>query len=269
MRRRTLLAARAATARWRPLPDFLIVGAQKAGTTSLYDYLCDHPQVCRAFTKEVDYFSLNAERGEAWYRAHFPTQARRASVARNSGGPSVTGEASPDYLLHPRAAARARNTLGDVRLIALLRDPVTRAVSSYHHSVRWGFEKRPIEEALSCEAAPSPPAVDFGQLRRFGYLERGHYAEQLERWLRHFDRSRLLVVATEELTRTGGSGYDRVLRFLDLPAWRPVHFAEALAYSYQPPPPAVVDRLARYYAPHNARLWELLGTRWEWISPQA
>ena len=126
----------------RSLPDYLIIGAQKGGTTSLYFLLGRHPQVMRSLYKEVNYFERNYHRGVSWYRAHFPTEwAKRSAKA-------VTGEASPSYLGHREVPSRVRSLLPDCRLITLLRNPVDRMYSSYHHKVRLGHTSLPFEEWL-------------------------------------------------------------------------------------------------------------------------
>ncbi len=124
--------ARLATAGARRLPDFLVIGAQRAGSTSLFAQLCAHPGVAAPSHKEIHYFDLQSFRGPRWYRSHFPP------VASSRG--RITGEASPYYLFHPAVPARVAEALPEVRLIALLRDPVARAYSHYQLSVRDGHE---------------------------------------------------------------------------------------------------------------------------------
>src|SRR3954447_18625468 len=109
-------SVRRPTARWRMVPDFLIIGAQRAGTTSLFHYLQRHPSVMQSSIKEVHYFDGSYNRGRRWYLSHFPL--RRAT----SGG-RITGEATPYYLFHPTVPTRVAVDFPDVKLIAILRDP--------------------------------------------------------------------------------------------------------------------------------------------------
>src|SRR5919204_149042 len=145
------VGARMLQAGSRPLPDFLVIGAQRCGTTSLYRYLEKHPNVIGASpSKGVHYFDMNAERSLRWYRAHFPTERRR----RQAGSGAVTGEASPYYLFHPRGPDRVRAAVPDARLIAMLRDPVDRAYSQYQQEYARGFEDaETFERALELEPA--------------------------------------------------------------------------------------------------------------------
>jgi hypothetical protein len=129
------------TARWRCLPDFIIVGAQKAGTTSLYHYLRRHRQIRMSWVKEVHYFDNNFHKGDFWYRSHFPIDTR-------STNGYLVGEASPYYLAHPHAPARISKLLPSARLIVLLRNPRDRAISHYFHQKRAGIETLPMMEAF-------------------------------------------------------------------------------------------------------------------------
>jgi hypothetical protein len=259
-----------ATSGLRPLPDFLIIGAQKGGTSSLYRHLSEHPLVRRAIAKEVHYFDLHPHRGEGWYRAHFPMTA----LGRNHGGtPPITGEATPYYLFHPQVPARVARLLPETRFIALLRDPVDRLVSHYHHEVALGFERRSLERAL--EEEPAMMAAEEPRLHRdrfassfvhqhFSYFSRGIYARQLEAWFKLIPRDRFLIVSSERFFGSTADVYDAVLRFLDLPRVRRPDFAPSNARSYERPAPEQAARLREAYAPHNDRLFTLLGEDLGW-----
>lgn len=269
VRLKARVAARRASARLRPLPEFLVIGAQKAGTSTLYAQLVAHPLVLPALTKEVHCFDTARATDERWYRAHFPTVGRRATVEARHGGRVVSGESTPFYLAHPAAPDRAAEMIPDVRLAVVLRDPVQRAISAYHHARHWRLEDRPIEVALDPSAAETPSCAgpewfDSPEcpIRRHGYLMRGRYAEQLERWLARFGHDRLLVLDVAEL-RTG----DAARRTFDLLGLAPVPLTGIVDRNVGSYPPAdhdLRDRLTRYFAPHNERLYELLGRRFAW-----
>ncbi len=152
----SLLRVRARTDPDRELPDFLIIGAQRCGTSSFYKYLEDHPLIVPSLRKEVRYFERNYARGEGWYRAHFPSKWHRKWISRRHGREPVSFEASPAYLLHPLAPPRAGQLLPETRIVAMLRNPVDRALSHYRHSVRHGWETPSFEEALEAELNVSP-----------------------------------------------------------------------------------------------------------------
>jgi hypothetical protein len=181
-----------------------------------------------------------------------------------------TGEATPFYLVHPAAPSRVHAVLPDVRLVVILRDPVERAVSAYHHAQRFGFEDRPIDAALDPdheEPMGSDHDVDWwdrddNPVRRRGYLARGRYAEQLERWLWVYPREQLLALETGEL-RTG-TAQARAAEFLGLGSDHSLRVTNRNVREHAPADPALTRRLAEYFAPHNTSLFTLLGRRWEW-----
>lgn len=227
------LAARMPSAALRALPDFVIVGTQKGGTTSLYDYLGRHPGVVPALRKEVHFFDLHFGRGVAWYRAHFPPRARLTLGRCRGGRRSITGEASPYYLFHPMVPARLRAVVPTARVIVLLRRPVERAFSHYRHEVRAGREHLSFEEALAAEdrrldgehdrLSRHPEAVSDAH-RHASYASRGLYADQLTGWFRHFPRQQVLVLASEALFERPAQVYRQTLDFLGLALSGPMRF---------------------------------------------
>jgi hypothetical protein len=267
-------AGRRVSSAQRPLPDFLILGAAKSGTTSLFEYLSAHPQVCPPSKKEVCFFAFHFDRGLGWYRSHFPTREHRARVARRTGRMTWTGEACAFYLYHPLAPGRAAETVPDAKLIVLLRDPVERAIAHYRFRARLGHETRSIVDAVAHDldtwehsSAVADHDTIGGHHHFRTYVTRGHYAEQLERWRKAFEPGQMLVIETSRLTRTGGEGFERILDFLGLDRWRPSEFIEYLAAPEFPPvDPELVARLRRHYEPRNRALWELIGERWDWES---
>jgi hypothetical protein len=260
--RETFRAYGRATAGVRPLPNFLILGAQKAGTTALYAYLRWHPQVTGPSFKEVSFFDRHYARGERWYRAHFPVR-RRAAI----------GEASPSYLLHPLAPERVVRLLPGARLIALLRNPVDRAFSHYQHEVALGREQLSFEDAIAAEDARlrgevermlSDPAYFSHAWWNYTYLARGRYAEQLERWYAAFPRERLLVLFTEELAEDPGTTYGRVLELLGLAPRELPSYPHIFEREYEQMRPETRAQLERSFAEPNRRLAALLGRDLPW-----
>ena len=214
------------TASRRPLPDFLVVGGQRCGTTSLYRYLDQHPSVLfPRLTKGTHWFDEEYHRSEAWYRSNFPLDRVRAQRREETGGPVVVGEACPYYLFHPVVPERIATHLPEVKVVAILRDPVARAWSAYHHEYRRGFETLGFEEALEAEEerlAGADATLRSGATRHFshqhhGYVARGRYAEQLERLWAHIDRDRCLVLYSADLERDPSTTMQQVHRFLGIP----------------------------------------------------
>ena len=251
------------TARRRPLPDFLVIGAQKAGTTALYAYLRWHPGIAGPSWKEVSFFDRHWWRGEAWYRGQFPLRA----------GERLVGEASPSYLFHPLAPERARSLVPGAKLVALLRDPVDRAYSQYQHEVALGREPLSFEDALAAEDERLVGEVErlIADSRAFSrawwdhtYTARGRYAEQLERWLEAFPSEQLLVVRTEELGERPAETYASILAFLGAEPHELPHYPRVFDRDYEPMSAETRAALAATFAEPNRRLEALLGRELGW-----
>jgi Sulfotransferase domain len=255
-----------ATSFARPLPDFLILGAQKAGTTALYAYLRWHPDLTGPSWKEVSFFDRHYARGASWYRGHFPLRPRGR----------IVGEASPGYLFHPLAPKRVQETVAGARLIVLLRDPVDRALSHYHHEVALGREPLSFEEALDAEEERTrgeeerlvrDPSHFSHAWWDFTYVARGRYAEQLERWLAVFPREQLLVLASEQLAADTAATFARVLDFLGAPPHDLDDYPRVYEQAYGEMRAETRTRLAETFAAPNRRLYELLGRDLGWQKP--
>lgn len=258
------------TAGRRGLPDFIIAGAQKAGTTSLFGYLEGHPQCIPSSTKEVHYFDKNFDRGEAWYRMHFPPVCGTQAKAEHK----LSFESSPYYMCEPRVPARMKELLPNVKLIFLLRNPVTRAYSHYQHSVLRRREPLSFEEAMEAEAErlageeakmladPHYPSFAY---QHFSYLLRGIYVDQLIRWRSQFAPEQMLVLEAERMFKRPAEVFVEVLQFLELEPWQPSMFENLNSGRYKEPMnPTTRDKLTAYFAPHNRRLRDLLGWQPSW-----
>lgn len=257
------------TAPLRLLPDFIIIGGRCCGTTSLYAYLTAHPHVVAAATKEVHFFDDHWADGPGWYRAHFPLRWERLLATLVRREPYVTGEASPFYLYHPEVPARLRSLCPAARLLVLLRNPVDRAFSHYQQSRRAGVEPLSFEEALEAEPARLREAAfdgaGSGAMKDYSYAARGQYAEQLARWLPRFPREQLLVTQSEALFAAPEGQMRRVFEFLGLPHAAAGRYRRHHAGRYEERmQPSTRERLERQFAPHNERLFELLGERYDW-----
>ena len=247
----------------RALPDAMIIGAMKSGTSSLHYYLTQHPQVIAPLRKEVHYFDVNFERGERWYRAHFG----------RDGEPGLNLDSSPYYLFHPAVPRRLHDLLPDAKLIVLLRDPVRRAYSHYWHERDKGRERLSFEEAIAAETerlGNSEQRLGDGTLARsgehqhFSYLARGRYAEQLDRWFAVFPRGQFLVLKFEDLAREPLEALNATLDFLGLPRAASVSLEARNTRQYPPLADATAARLREYFEPHNQRLDALLGRPMRW-----
>ena len=263
----------------RLLPDFLIIGAQKAGTTSLYNYLQAHPCIASAARKEVHFFDrkLNLNKGLTWYRGHFPTRIEKYIVHQLHSRPFLTGEATPEYLFLPHIPDIVATVLPHIRLIILLRNPVDRAYSQYQHAVVQGHETRSFEEAINYqEARLAEEQARFLQDKDFEhytymqhcYLMRSMYIDQLQRWMRLFPREQFLILKSEEFYADPSIILKHLLNFLNIPTsesqLRERQYKPFYANHYSEMDSALRKRLIAFFEPYNARLYDFLGIHFNW-----
>jgi hypothetical protein len=267
------------TADRRALPDFLIIGVKRGGTTSVWNWLVEHPNVAPMFPalqqiKSPHYFDLHYARGERWYRSHFPSAAALDRAAQRTGIRPLTGEASPYYVFHPLVPERVQASVPKARLIVLLRNPIDRAYSNYWERRGSAAECLPTFEAaldaederLRGETARmlTNPSYHSKHHDWHSYLGRGHYAEQLDRWFDRFGRDQLLIVGFDELRRDASAAYRQIQEFLSVPVVEPPELAHHNKLPVPPMQAATRARLVEYYRPWNARLADLLGTTFDW-----
>ena len=252
------------------LPDFLIIGAAKAGTSFLFELLTGHPEIKvkrdadadPAMDKEKHYFDTPRyqRRSLRWYKNRFP----------DSG---VTGEASPYYLYCPRVAPRVAATLPDARLIVVLREPVGRAYSEYRHKVRQGIEDLSFEDALRAESRRiagerermlSDETYYSKALRGNSYRTRGVYVDQILEWRQHFPVEQMLILDSDRLFSEPQNTADEAVAFLGLEAQKiEVPPPQNTGDGHRVPLPAR-RQLERFYRPHNERLYDYLGRDFGW-----
>jgi hypothetical protein len=271
--RRLYLEIGPATSRYRLDPGFLVIGGQRCGTTTIFKSLAEHPQVMRPpVEKGTDYYTLHHSRGLDWYRGHFPLAAPAARRTRNVGGP-VAFEACTYYLFHPFAMERIAADHPDLKLVAMLRDPVERAYSAYKHELARGFETETFERALElendrlageAERMTAHPGYRSFSHRHHGYLHRGQYAEQLDRMRRFFPGERIHVLESESFFEHPEDTYGAVLDFLGLPRVLPARFDRWNARPSSPMPGSTREQLREHYRTHDRQLATLLGREPAW-----
>ncbi len=272
--RRAVATWGALTAGGRALPDYLICGAQRGGTTSLHRMLAQHPDVVSpAFHKGVHFFDTAAHyaRGMDWYRGHFPV--RKLADRRVPSGRARTGESSPYYVFHPLAPERIARDLPGARLVVLLRDPVERAWSAHKQETGRGFETESFERALELEDERlagevdkiiADPSYQSFHHQHHAYRRRGHYAEQIETLTAAVGTGRVLTLEADDVFTPGTNGWARVLDHIGLAPWGPGPTLRANARPSETLPAAVRDELSAYFQPHDEHLARVLEREPTW-----
>ena len=267
-------------------PNFIIIGAQKGGTTSLYDYLVQHPQVLSARRKELHFFDFGYERGQLWYRRHLPDKSQLRREQNRVGASVITGEASPGYMVFPQTPERIHRFVPQVKLIVLLRNPVDRAYSQYQMNIAkettyFADEKRHVlrepllfEDAIAAEDERMKVAMELldrdplssGRwFQMHSYQTRGLYARQIRHWLQWFPREQMLFLESSDFYKNTDQNYARVLEFLGLQPWSLRKYEAKLAGGCRKKmSPTTRTQLLEYFKPHNEDLYKLLGQRFDW-----
>lgn len=244
----------------RMKPRFIIIGAQKAGTSALFNMFIQHPQLARPSRKEVHFFNKDEAyaKGMAHYLSHFPVQPVRTR--------QYTFEATPAYLFFAeRTAPRIKQHLPEVTCIAILRDPVKRAYSAWNmfRDFKGDPQRGHLHDPRSFRKAVEDELAGRTEHVYHHYLARGHYAGQITRFQAHFPPHKLLVRAYPDLKRDAGAFVQDLCGRLGLPPMpkdREMAKVRANARTYtEKLDPGLAKELYQYFEPELRKLREVLG----------
>ena len=260
------------TSSFRHLPHFLIIGTSKAGKHSVLSYLNQHPDI-KAGTKHdvgVYYFDTTFEyKSLSWYKSHFPSKFSKFKII---------GEASGTYLNHPLAPQRIKKTLPQAKLINFFRNPVDRAYSAYNHSSKYGWEHSSFDVSIESEIErinimnDNPESIinnmEPVNHLQFSYLRHGHYGSNLENWFNHFKKNQFMHFSTEDLDQNYDEIMNSLFVFFNLSEInvkkedrKNVGVGKG---TYPPMNEKTRDFLIDYYKPHNEKLYNLIGKKFDW-----
>jgi tetratricopeptide (TPR) repeat protein len=237
-------------------PDFIIIGAQKSGTTSLYHYLSQHPKVISSIVKEVNFWSRDFDYGLDWYLAQFPPSPKRQKL--------FTGEASPSYLNTREAPERLFSVFPNMKLIVLLRNPVNRAISHYYHWRRENWASCQLKDAIESDIQELENHEKDYWNQPHSYVARGVYVEFLKIWMTIFPKEQFLIIKSEDFYENPAKTLSQVYRFLDIPNRKIEDFKPYNSGSYSSVDPAIIQTLQDYFKPYNAELEDFLGLKFNW-----
>ena len=253
----------------RSLPDFIIIGAVRSGTTSLYYDICQHQSVLTAAYDELGFFDSNYHLGLNWYRSLFPTLFSKWAVKQKTQF-AITGEDTPFYIWNPLVAKRILKIIPNIKLIVLFRNPVARAYSNYHLGVRAGSEKLSFEDAIQMELKKLDKIndeieqdVDKYTTPR-SYIAKGFYADQLKVWLELFSSEQLMIVSTEDLESNPQKTLDRIYNFLKIPKNHKLIPEKQKIASYPKMKNKTREFLIDLYKKNNAELFTMIGQKFDW-----
>jgi hypothetical protein len=255
----------AITGSMRTLPDFIIIGAMKSGTTSLYNYICEHPCVLPAAYDEVGFFDDNFHLGLNWYRSLFPTKKQIENI-RKKEGIAITGEDTPFYFWNKDARDRIKKLLPEIKLVLILRNPVDRAFSEYNNVVREKGVKLSFEEYIK----PDLGNIENNPLnvsqcgQKSAIISRGIYFIQLQMWQELFPKESIFIFDSNELSNKPVETMNKVFKFLNLPDYDFEKRFHIKKFGYGKMNDSTREKLIEFYRPMNEKLFNLIGKKYNW-----
>ncbi len=252
------------TASSRVLPDFIIIGTVRSGSTSLYYNICEHPSVLSADYDEIGFFDSNFHLGIEWYRSMFPTKKEMENVKKETGF-AITGEDTPFYFWKKEAAERIYDMNQNSKILSIFRNPVDRAYSNYNISVIAKTENLTFEDAIDEE-------IDFLSKhsfresvdRRRSYLAKGIYEEQIKIWMEIFSKKQIHLLSTEDMSNNPQNTLQDIFKFLDIPQYEIKKPQKQKANTYEKMKSQTRDRLLDFYKEHNEKFFKIIEKKFEW-----
>jgi len=242
--------------------DYLIIGVGKSGTSSLHQYLSQHPQVVNPYKKELHFFNTNFEAGLDWYLAQFPPLCQGKSF--------LTGEATPWYLGSYDVEKRVFQLFPNIKLVAVLRNPVARAVSQYYMNLKLDREHRSLEAAMTSEMAilkgiadPTEVMENYWKTEK-GYLWFGFYVYFIQKWMALFSENQFLFLRSEDLYNAPATTMKQVFDFLELSDYKLPNYPKWNSGSYSRVSDDLRQTLSDFFQPHNQKLEEYLSIKFNW-----
>jgi hypothetical protein len=245
------------------MPDFLIIGASKCGTTSLFNYIIQHPEVIRGRKKEIHFFNHHYNKGITWYRKQFPLLKNRKGYSKKA----ITGEATPNYLYRHEIPQKVHESMPNVKLIVLLRDPVERAFSHYQHRERKRImTKSNVKEEFEEAVKEQIEVINSSEeVIHKSYIYQGLYVEHLKAWMNIFPKEQFLIIKSEELFTNPEKIVDEVFDFLDLYPLKLTEYHHYHAGNYKDVmTPEIRSTLVDFFKPYNKKLNKFLNRDFGW-----
>lgn len=254
----------------RVLPDFLIIGAKRCGTTSLFSHLPEHPSISKSHHDNMGFFNDNFHLGVNWYKSFFPTISHKIKIQKQYGK-FLAFDVTTRYMESKTTAENIKKTKPDMKIIIMLRNPVDRAYSQFNVSVKEKAERLDFEKAISEEISRLNYELDESQRKSLEfsisdrhYIKKGLYAKQLKPWFDIFSKENILVLSTEEFKRNGREIYKEIFSFLDIPDFK-INGKEMMEKGdYLPMKVNTRKILLDFFREHNEELFELIGKKFEW-----
>tara|TARA_B100000686_G_C16677301_1_gene909866 strand:+ start:39 stop:959 length:921 start_codon:yes stop_codon:yes gene_type:complete len=271
---------RNSTSSFRVLPNFIIIGSGRAGTTALYSYLIQHPSIFAAYTdnnqpvEDLHFFEYMISDKISWYKSHFPTKLTKIIYELKSKNNFVTGEYTSTYMYNRNVPKRISKLLPNVKLIIILRNPVDKAYSTYSQQYSFNEFSSSFEDTIQaefkrmelCKLQPElysqNPNFDSNVITSI--IRHGIYSEYLEIWTKFFPKNQILIIDSEELKNSTQETVNKVFDFLNVFQYKVDNLSKINVGKYSPINKKSKENLSNFYKPYNEKLNNLLDTKFEW-----
>jgi len=252
------------TATSRVLPNFILIGTVRSGSTSLYYNICEHPSVLPAAYDEIGFFDSNFHLGLKWYQSMFPKKSTIEKI-KNETKFAITGEDTPFYFWKEEVPKRIQNIIPKCKLITILRNPIDRAYSNYHLGKRSKRECLSFEDAIHQEMQRIEKGVKREHFdHNSSYLTKGLYSLQLKNWYDVFPKEKILVISTEELARNPFETMTKTYNFLELPKYKLMNPQQRKLEKYENMSVNTRNELINFFKPYNENLFKMINKKFDW-----
>lgn len=253
------------TAKLRPLPDLIVIGAKRCGTTSLYQHLVEHPCISRSTKDNVGFFNNNFELGLNYYRSFFPMKPK------NKYKKHIVFEVTTSYMQESRTAERIFKTLPDVKLLLMVRNPVDRAYSEYNlEKNRQSFDDLAFEEMTRIREEDKNLVegknVELFAHGKYHLLRKSMYYQQLVPWLQLFPRDQILILSAEDYDKKTQDTYNEIFDFVGVERYEVKRSERVNKGKYSKMNDETRRVLLDYFKPYNEKFFQLIGKRFDWNS---
>jgi hypothetical protein len=248
----------------RVLPDLIVIGVVRSGTTSLYHYLSQHPSIIKSAHDELGYFDSNYKLGLNWYKSFFPSIFEKKKIERKNGK-FLTYDVTPFYIYNQKSSQRIHQILPNSKLIVILRNPIDRSYSNYF----LGNQEKKFEEIIANEKKilnkiDKNNVDEYYNFVHTSMLARGFYAEQLENWYKIFPKDQILIIKSEEFATETNKIMNNIFDFLELPHYDIPDNSKKNKIHYKIMKKETRADLVEFFRPYNEKLYSLVGRNFDW-----
>lgn len=268
------------TSNLRTYPDFIIIGSGRAGTTSLYSYLIQHPNIITSFSHreqkaaDLHFFEYMISSSTNWYRSHFPTKISKKLLQLRTKSSVISGEFTSTYMYHPFVPKRIFDLIPNIKLIVILRNPVDKVYSAFSQQFQFkeftsSFEDYIESELKRIKITENEPDLktfneDFESIAVPNILRHGIYHTYLKKWLELFSKKQIYVVDSKDLHDNTQETLDNIFKFLEIPPVNIPDTSKINVGKYSKMDTLTRRRLLDFFSPFNDKLNYLLGTKFHW-----